>query len=63
MRDHTNQDCRAGCDTSKVGSPVPMQRRCPFIQCFEEQVMGKYFLGWVLGVPAIVLVAIYLFMN
>jgi len=25
--------------------------------------MGKYFIGWLLGVPAIVLVIIYLFMN
>jgi hypothetical protein len=25
--------------------------------------VGKYLLGWVLGVPAIVLVIIYLFMH
>jgi len=25
--------------------------------------MGKYFIGWLLGVPAIVLVIIYLLMN
>lgn len=25
--------------------------------------MGKYILGWLLGVPAIVLVIIYLFFN
>jgi len=25
--------------------------------------MGKYVLGWILGVPAIVLVAIYFFMH
>jgi len=25
--------------------------------------MGKYFLGWVLGVPVIVLVIIYLIFN
>lgn len=29
----------------------------------EEDVMGKYFLGWLLGVPAVVLVLIYFFMN
>ena len=29
----------------------------------KEDVMGKYFLGWLLGVPAIVLVLIYFFMN
>ena len=31
--------------------------------CLKEQAMGKYFLGWILGVPVIVLVAIYLFMH
>jgi len=25
--------------------------------------MGKYFLGWILGVPVIVLVIIYLIFN
>jgi len=25
--------------------------------------MGKYFIGWLLGVPAIVLVIIYLLLN
>jgi hypothetical protein len=26
-------------------------------------IMGKYVLGWILGVPAVVLVVIYLIMN
>jgi hypothetical protein len=26
----------------------------------KEYIMGKYFLGWLLGVPAIVLVLLYL---
>jgi hypothetical protein len=26
-------------------------------------VMGKYFVGWLLGVPVVVLVIIYLFMH
>ncbi|MEP7138807.1 MAG: hypothetical protein ABI745_04230 [Caldimonas sp.] len=26
---------------------------------FQEIEMGKYFLGWILGVPAVVLVGIY----
>jgi hypothetical protein len=26
-------------------------------------IMGKYLLGWLLGVPAIVLLVIYLFMH
>ena len=30
---------------------------------FEEIVMGKYLLGWLLGVPVIVLVIIYFFMH
>ena len=28
-----------------------------------ETAMGKYFLGWILGVPVIVLVVIYLVMH
>jgi hypothetical protein len=31
---------------------------------FERStIMGKYFLAWILGVPAIVLVLIYLFFH
>ncbi|WP_155835128.1 hypothetical protein [Herbaspirillum sp. RV1423] len=29
----------------------------------EKQVMGKYFLAWILGVPAFALVLIYLFAH
>ncbi|GAB3449032.1 hypothetical protein GCM10027320_43220 [Massilia solisilvae] len=29
----------------------------------REAIMGKYFLAWIMGVPAIVLVLIYLFMH
>jgi hypothetical protein len=29
-------------------------------QTHSERVMGKYLLAWVLGVPAVVLVGIYL---
>ncbi len=28
-----------------------------------EHIMGKYFLAWLLGVPGIVLIIIYLFFN
>ncbi len=28
-----------------------------------EREMGKYFIAWLLGVPAAVLVLIYLFFN
>ena len=30
------------------------------LQLLQENDMGKYFLGWILGVPAVVLVGIYL---
>jgi hypothetical protein len=29
-------------------------------RCFEESDMGKYIFAWILGVPAVVLVGIYL---
>ncbi|MCW5300761.1 hypothetical protein DXT88_21545 [Herbaspirillum lusitanum] len=29
----------------------------------KEQAMGKYFLAWILGVPAFVLVLIYFFVH
>jgi hypothetical protein len=29
----------------------------------QETIMGKYFLAWILGVPATVLVLIYLLMH
>jgi hypothetical protein len=57
--------CPRRIDPGIVGTIVPM-RRWGFgslTYCFEEQGMGKYFLGWILGVPAIVLVAIYIFMH
>ena len=30
---------------------------------YKEHFMGKYFIAWLLGVPGIVLVLIYLFMH
>jgi hypothetical protein len=37
----------------------------PFTTVLQEHIMdmGKYLLGWVLGVPVIVLVLIYFFMH
>ena len=29
----------------------------------RRTIMGKYFLAWILGVPAIVLVLIYMFFH
>jgi len=30
---------------------------------FKENIMGKYFIAWLLGVPGIVLVLLYLFFH
>jgi hypothetical protein len=38
---------------NKVGRPYPQ----------SEIDMGKYFLGWILGIPAIVLVVAYFFFR
>lgn len=29
----------------------------------QESIMGKYVIGWLLGVPAVVLIGIYLVSN
>lgn len=29
----------------------------------EENAMGKYFIAWLLGVPAVVLIVVYLLFN
>jgi hypothetical protein len=29
----------------------------------KETVMGKYFVGWLLGVPVVVLVILYFFFH
>jgi hypothetical protein len=46
-----------------AGPMVPMGHCGSFNQRFKEQAMGKCVLRWILGVPAIVLVVIYLFMD
>jgi hypothetical protein len=35
--------------------------RCADI--IERQTMGKYFLAWLLGVPAVLLAIVYFFFN
>jgi len=35
----------------------------PPFECGQENVMGKYFLAWILGVPAGLLLLIYLFTH
>jgi hypothetical protein len=39
------------------------RRNIPSEPNLQENAMGKYLLGWVLGVPVVVLVIIYLVMN
>ena len=35
-----------------------------FHQCsLKEMAMGKYFVGWLLGIPAVVLVVVYLLFH
>ena len=54
---------------NRVGSarPDPLARRLPegvhMHPPLQENLMGKYFLAWLLGVPIGVLVLIYLFMH
>jgi hypothetical protein len=39
-----------------------LPRRRP-LTCPEENQMGKYFIGWLLGIPAVVLVILYFFFR
>jgi hypothetical protein len=36
---------------------------CSHWQTQLEKIMGKYVLGWLLGIPAVVLVVIYFIAN
>jgi hypothetical protein len=42
--------------------PVQTARRQHSVKR-KENVMGKYFLGWLLGVPAVVLVVLWFFFH
>jgi hypothetical protein len=33
------------------------------VTIMQEMAMGKYFLGWMLGVPVVVLVVVYLIFH
>ncbi len=48
-------------------SPIvtPRTRRHPslVISPTKGEIMGKYFIAWILGVPAVVLVAVYFFTH
>jgi hypothetical protein len=41
--------------------PTPVQPTG--VTDFKEIIMGKYFLGWLLGVPAVVLVLLWFFFS
>jgi hypothetical protein len=43
--------------------PAEGDLRCALHQSQKEIIMGKYVLGWILGVPAIVLVVVYFFFR
>lgn len=49
--------------------PIPLQARAASNEqshstiIHEEATMGKYFLGWLLGVPVVVLVIVYLIFH
>ena len=65
---HCMPDCGAvGIPTSaqeivRFGSLRPGRTVAPS-KLLSEANMGKYFLGWILGVPAIVLVVLYFFFR
>ena len=47
-------------------SPVTRATRVPFVVGplhYKENIMGKYFLAWLLGVPMFVLVIVYIFFH
>ena len=47
------------CSNVPTRSPQPGTME-PYRQHIEENIMGKYLIAWLLGVPAVVLVLIYL---
>jgi len=55
-------DGSAGCQIASEIRPPPA-RRSGSTRNGQEAIMGKYFLAWILGVPAVVLVIIYLLFS
>lgn len=50
------------CSRSKSGRAHPVLH--PDVICkLKETIMGKYLIAWILGVPAFILVIIYLLFN
>lgn len=56
---------RGACGNRAVNSlpPVPAMGLESDINSTGTSIMGKYFLGWILGVPVFVLVIIYIIFN
>jgi hypothetical protein len=54
--------CSRNASHTAMRMPRRQRQRAPAIN-FQESVMGKYFLAWLFGVPAIVLVLIYFFLH
>jgi hypothetical protein len=48
---------------STVRTTLPALGTMDTSRAERSTVMGKYFLAWILGVPALVLVLIYLFFH
>ena len=65
MSDSLKKHPLLACITSGNASARSCEQTGAMTERFEnkENMMGKYFLGWILGVPAIVLVLIYFFMH
>lgn len=54
---------RAGSLPCRSISNSPGDGKCGSHATNGALIMGKYFLGWILGVPVIVLVIIYMLFN
>jgi len=51
------------CAVALPTTPCNLHTLCPSTTSTEVSNMGKYVLGWFLGVPVIVLVVVYFFMH
>jgi len=65
VQSYEAKPCRASYGRS--GSR-PLWPPCRFVEAratptLQETIMGKYLLAWLLGVPGIVLVLVYLFFH
>jgi hypothetical protein len=42
---------------------VTTRLRASHLPLTGDRIMGKYFVGWLLGIPAVVLVVLYIFFR